>query len=69
YEHFLRCRPEKALAKIARKRMAGELAESAKTSIMRKKYLQATRKWGQALIHGDKLRHLLSVIRQGFSDS
>jgi glycosyltransferase involved in cell wall biosynthesis len=69
YEHFLRCRPEKALAKIARKRMAGELAESAKTSIMRKKYLQATRRLGQALLHGDKLRHLFSVVRRGFSAS
>ena len=69
YEYFIRSRPEKALVKIARRRMAAELAESAKTSIKAKKYLQATRKWGQALIHGDKLRHLLSVIRQGFSDS
>ena len=69
YEHFLRCRPEKALAKIARRRMAGELAESAKASIRRKQYLQATRKLGQALINGDKLRHLFSVVRRGFSAS
>jgi glycosyltransferase involved in cell wall biosynthesis len=69
YEHFLRYRPEKALAKIARRRMAGELAESAKKSIMGKKYLQATRRLGRALINGDKLRHLFSVVRRGFSVS
>jgi glycosyltransferase involved in cell wall biosynthesis len=67
YGYFIRSRPAKELAKIARRRMAGELAESAKTSIMRKKYLQATRRLGQALIHGDKLRHLFSVVRRGFS--
>lgn len=67
YEHFIRSLPEKAFAKIARRRMAGELAESAKTSIARKKYLQATRRLGQALINGDKLRHLFSVVRQGFN--
>lgn len=69
YKHFLRSRPEKALAKIARRRMAGELSESAKTSIQRKKYLQATRQLGQALINGDKLRHLFSVVKRGISAS
>ncbi len=69
YEHFLRHRPEKALAKIARRRMAGELAESAKKSIMGKKYLQATRRLGRALINGDKLRHLFSVVRRGLAAS
>jgi len=66
YEHFIRTRPEKALVKIARRRMAAELAESAKKSIMRKKYLQASRRLGQALLHGDKVRHLFSVVRRGF---
>jgi glycosyltransferase involved in cell wall biosynthesis len=69
YEYFIRTRPEKALEKIARKRMAGELAESARQSIQRKKYLQATRKLGKALINGDKLRHLFSVVRRGLSVS
>jgi hypothetical protein len=36
---------------------------------MRKKYFEATRRLGQALINGDKLRHLLSVVRRGFSAS
>ena len=69
YEHFIRSHPEKAMAKMARSRMAGELAESAKTSIMRKKYLQAIRRLWQALINGDNLRHLFSVVRRGFSAS
>jgi glycosyltransferase involved in cell wall biosynthesis len=69
YEHFIRSCPDKALAKIARRRMAGELAESAKTSIMRKDYLQAARRLGQALINGDNPRHLISVVRRGFSAS
>jgi glycosyltransferase involved in cell wall biosynthesis len=67
YKHFIRSRPQKALAKIARRRMASELAESAKTSIRRKQYLQATMRLGQALIYGDKPRHLFSVVRRGFS--
>ncbi len=67
YEHFIRSCPDKVLAKIARRRMAGELAESAKTSIRRKEYLQATRRLAQALINGDKPRHVLSVVRRGFS--
>jgi glycosyltransferase involved in cell wall biosynthesis len=67
YEHFIRSCRDKALIKIARRRMAHELAESAKTNIIRKKYLQAIRRLGQALIHGDNLRHLFSVVRRGFS--
>ncbi len=67
YKHFLRAGPEKELAKIARRRMAGELAESAKKSITQKRYLRAIGSLGQALINGDKLRHILSVIRRGFS--
>jgi glycosyltransferase involved in cell wall biosynthesis len=69
YEHFIRSCPDKALAKIARRRMAGELAESVKTSIRRKKYLQATCRLCQALINGDKPRHLLSVVKKGFAAS
>jgi GT2 family glycosyltransferase len=69
YEHFIRSHPEKALTKIARKRMAGELAESAQKSIMRKEYWQATRKLWQALINGDKPRHIFSVVRRGFANS
>ena len=66
YEHFIRSRPVKALEKIARKRMAAELAESAKTSFRKKKYGQATTKLAKALINGDTLRHLFSVLRRTF---
>ena len=69
YAHFIRSRPDKALVKIARRRMAAELAESVKTSIRRKNYLQAAKRWGQALINGDKPRHLFSVVKRGFSAS
>jgi glycosyltransferase involved in cell wall biosynthesis len=67
YEHFIHTRPEKKLAKIARRRMASELAESAVKRIRQRKYLQAGRRLGKALINGDKWRHLLSAVRRGFS--
>ena len=47
YEHFIRSRPEKALAKIARRRMASELAESAKKSIMKKNICRLPRDCGK----------------------
>jgi glycosyltransferase involved in cell wall biosynthesis len=65
YKHFIDSRPERALVKIARRRMAGELAESAKNSLRRKHYGEAVRKLGQAWRNGDSLRHLLHVIRRG----
>lgn len=65
YEHFLRQHPEKDLATIARKRLATSLAESAAQRIRQGKYLGAVNRLGNALIHGDSLRHLLSVVRRG----
>ena len=65
YKHFIESRPESSLVKIARKRMAGEMAESAKNSLRKKRYWQAIRKLGQALMNGDSGRHLLSVVRRG----
>jgi hypothetical protein len=47
--------------------MASELAESAVKRIGQRKYLQAGRRLGKALINGDKWRHLLSAVRRGFS--
>jgi glycosyltransferase involved in cell wall biosynthesis len=67
YEHFIHTRPGKKLAKIARRRMASELAESAVKRIRQRKYLQASRRLGKALINGDNWRHLLSAVRRGFS--
>lgn len=69
YEHFIRSRPERALLKIARRRMAGELAESAVKNIKQKKYLLATKILGRAMTNGDRWRHLLSVVRRGFAKS
>ena len=69
YEHFIRSRPEKDLLKIARRRMAGEIAESAVKNIKQKKYLLATKILVRAMINGDRWRHLLSVVRRGFAKS
>lgn len=69
YEHFIRTHPERALVKIARRRMAGELAESAVKNIKQKKYLLATKILGRAMTNGDRWRHLLSVVRRGFAKS
>jgi glycosyltransferase involved in cell wall biosynthesis len=65
YKHFILSRPGNELVKIARRRMACELAESAIKSMEKKQYLQATRQLGKALFNGDNLRHLLSVVRRG----
>lgn len=69
YEHFIRTHPEKELAKIARRRLASELAESAVNRIKQKKYLQAARRLRKAMVNGDNWRHLLSAVRRGFSNS
>jgi glycosyltransferase involved in cell wall biosynthesis len=65
YEHFLRQHPEKDLAVIARRRLATTLAESAVQRISHGKYSGAVKRLGKALIYGDSLRHLLSVVRRG----
>ena len=67
YDHFLRSRPERALATIAHRRMAHELAESAMKSMAKKRYVRAAGRLAKALIHGDNLRHILSVVRRGLS--
>jgi glycosyltransferase involved in cell wall biosynthesis len=69
YEHFLRTHPEKTLAKIARSRMAHELAEAFVKRIQQKEYALAGRRLGRALLYGDRLRHLLSVVRRGLFTS
>jgi glycosyltransferase involved in cell wall biosynthesis len=69
YEHFIRTHPEKELEKIAKRRMAGELAESAVQRIKQRKYIEACRRLLKAFINGDHLRHLLSAVRRGFSAS
>ena len=69
YEHFIRTHPKKQLVKIASRRMASELAESAIIRIKKKEYLQAARRLGKALINGDNWWHLLSAISRGFTTS
>jgi glycosyltransferase involved in cell wall biosynthesis len=69
YEYFIRTRPEKKLAKIARRRMAGELTEAAVKRIRQRKYSQAANRLWKAFINGDHWRHLLSALRRGFSSS
>jgi glycosyltransferase involved in cell wall biosynthesis len=67
YAHFIGTYSEKELVKIARRRLASELADSAMQKIKQKKYLQATKRLGKALINGDSWWHLLSAIHRGFS--
>ncbi len=69
YEYFIRSRPDKELVKIARRRMAGELTDSAIQRIRNKNYLEAAGRLGKALINGDNLRHMLSAVRRGFTMS
>lgn len=67
YEYFIRTNPEKRLAKIATRRLASELAESAIIRIRKKEYSKAIKRLGKALIYGVSARQLLSVIRRGFT--
>jgi glycosyltransferase involved in cell wall biosynthesis len=66
YERFLQTNPDKELAKIARRRMAGELAEGAVKRIRARKYSEASRRLWKALLNGDPWKHLISVLRRGF---
>jgi glycosyltransferase involved in cell wall biosynthesis len=66
YKHFIRSKPEKELAAIARSRMASELAESAVSRLQRKKFISAAGLLYKALVNGDRLRHILSAVRRGF---
>jgi teichuronic acid biosynthesis glycosyltransferase TuaG len=67
YEYFIRTNPEKQLAKIATRRLANELAESAIIRIRKKEYLKAIKRLGKALIYGVRVRKLLSVVRRGLT--
>jgi teichuronic acid biosynthesis glycosyltransferase TuaG len=66
YKRFLQTNPDKELAKIARRRMAGELAEGAVKRIRAGKYSEATSRLWKALLNGDRWKHVVSVIRRGF---
>jgi glycosyltransferase involved in cell wall biosynthesis len=63
YKHFIANCKDDQLRKVAQRRLAYNLAEAAKNNINKKKYGKAARQLGNALISGDRLRHILSVFR------
>jgi hypothetical protein len=67
YRHFLLSNPGPSLKKLARQRMAHHLAELSVKSMLKRNYMNAARQWWQAFINGDRLRHLLSAFRRGFT--
>jgi glycosyltransferase involved in cell wall biosynthesis len=66
YHHFLQLHPEHSLRQIAQRRWAYHLAEIARNKITQGKYISAMKQLFKALVNHDHLRHMLSVIRQGF---
>ncbi|HEY2347907.1 MAG TPA: glycosyltransferase family A protein [Puia sp.] len=69
YEYFLRTNPDRQLARIASRRMAGALAESAVARIRRKEYVEAAGRLWKAFFHGLNGRQLFSVVKRGFTSS
>jgi hypothetical protein len=67
YEHFLLSHPDHALARIARQRVASELAESSVDNIKQKEYLEAAERLQRALLYGLGWKKFLSALRRGFS--
>jgi glycosyltransferase involved in cell wall biosynthesis len=66
YEHFLLSNPDHELARIARQRIASELAESSVDNIKNKEYLEAAERLQRALLYGLGWKKLLSALRRGF---
>ena len=64
YTYFIQSKPDRDLVSIARRRLAFELAESALPQLQQKKYMKAMEQLGRALINGDQLRHILSVVNR-----
>lgn len=67
YEHFLLSHPDHELAKVARQRVASELAESAVDSIKQKEYLEAAERMQRAMLYGLGWKKFLSALRRGFA--
>ena len=65
YKYFLNSHPGNKLVRLARRRMAYHLAEIAVNCMEKGEYLPAIRQLAKALVHRDRIRHLLSVIRRG----
>jgi len=67
YEHFLLTNPDHELAKIARLRIASELAESSVDNMKKKNWLEAAERLQRALLYGLGWKKFLSAIRRGFA--
>jgi glycosyltransferase involved in cell wall biosynthesis len=67
YKYFMNTCKEKELVKIARRRFATELADSAIKRLQQKQYLEATKKLGKAILYGDRWRHVFSALRRGLN--
>lgn len=65
YRHFLNSKPGNKLERLVRRRMAHHLAEIAVNCMEKGKYFPAIHQLVKALVHRDRLRHLLSVIHRG----
>jgi glycosyltransferase involved in cell wall biosynthesis len=66
YEHFVALKPGAALERIARSRQAHYLAEAGLAELNRKNYGPALQLIWKAGARGDRIRHLLSVLKRGF---
>jgi len=64
YTQFIKIKPGPTLEKIARKRRGYHLAEAAANNLSQKKYLLAGRQLGKALADGDRMKHVLSVLKR-----
>lgn len=67
YAHFLSLRPAATLKKIAHRRRGYHLAEAARINFLKKRYALAGRQFGKAITEGDRLRHLLAVVKRTLS--
>lgn len=64
FSNFLQQSPAPRLAQLAKKRLAFHQAESTLEKIQARQYADAFHRFWQALKNGDKLTHLLSVMRR-----
>jgi glycosyltransferase involved in cell wall biosynthesis len=65
YYKFLKNKPGNELKKIAHRKRGYHLAESSVKKIMQGKYFHAIKLIKKAFVNGDRIGHLLSVIRRG----
>jgi glycosyltransferase involved in cell wall biosynthesis len=68
YKYFYKICDDKDLKQLVKQQYARHLAEAAEKNLSKKKYLRAIKYFAKAIIKGDKLRHLLSSFKHGFSN-